>query len=128
MDPGETKIFIAILLASFIIASIIICFFILTIRSHRKFLRLQHKQLTAEINALEFERKRIVSDLHDELGPLLAAVKFQIITLNTTLKHDVERIGKASANVDNVLSRMREICHHMIPDVLTRKGLFVAVN
>lgn len=128
MDPGETQIFIAVLLASVILGCIIICFFIIVARNHKKFLVLQHKQLTTEITTIESERKRIVGDLHDELGPLLAAVKFQIVTLDTTLKRDLEMIEKASSNVDNVLNRMREICNHMLPDSLTRKGLFGAVN
>jgi two-component system, NarL family, sensor kinase len=128
MDPGETEIFSAILLASGILAAIIICFIILVIRNHKKLLELQHRQLITEITALEYERKRIVSDLHDELGPLLAVVKFQIESLDTTLKQDIELIGKTSSNLDGILRRIREICNHMMPDVLTRKGLFKAVN
>jgi signal transduction histidine kinase len=128
MDPGETEIFIAVLLASCILGIIIVCFFIIIAKNHKRFLQLQHQQLIAEISALECERKRIVSDLHDDLGPLLAAVKFQIATLDTTLKSDVELIAKASSNIDNILGRIREICNHMLPDVLTRKGLFTAVN
>src|SRR6476620_1313384 len=128
MYPGETEIFIAILLASGILGIVIICFFAIIMRNHKKFLQLQHKQLKTEINALEKERKRIVSDLHDELGPLLAAVKLQITTLDTKFKRDIELIGKASDNLDNILSRMRGICNQMLPDVLTRKGLFTAMN
>jgi signal transduction histidine kinase len=128
MYPGETEIYFAILLASGILAIVIICFFIVIIRNHRRFLRLQHKQLITEINALEKERKRIVGDLHDELGPLLAAVKLQITTLDTKFKRDIELIDKASGNLDNILSRMRGICNQMLPDVLTRKGLFAAMN
>jgi signal transduction histidine kinase len=128
MDTGETEIFIAILLASGILG-IIISFFILTVvKNHKRLLELQRQQLIAEITALEIERKRIVADLHDELGPLLATVKFHLTNLDTTLKNDLDLIRKASTNLDNVIHRIREICYHMMPDVLTRKGLFTAIN
>ena len=128
MDPGETEIFIAILLASGTIGTIIICFVFIIARNHKKFLELQRTQLMAEITSLEFERKRIVCDLHDELGPLLAVVKFQMTNLETTLKHDIELIGKATCNLDGILERIRGICNYMMPDVITRNGLFTAVN
>jgi signal transduction histidine kinase len=128
MDPGEKEIYIAILLASCIVGGIIMCFVTIIIRNHKKFVRLQHRQLITQIAALESERKRIVSDLHDDLGPLLAAVKFQIDRLDTSLRQDRELIGKASGDLDNVLFRIRQICSDLLPDVLIRKGLFIAVN
>ena len=128
MDPRETEIFVAILLTSGIIAIIIICFIIAIIKNHKRLHELQHQQLITEINALEADRKRIVSDLHDELGPLLAVVKFQITNLGTTLKKDIDLIGKASSHLDNIILRIREICSHMLPDILTRKGLFAAID
>jgi signal transduction histidine kinase len=128
MDSAEKEIFVAILLASGSIGIIITCFIAIITKNHKRFLGLQRRQLIAEITALEYERKRIVRDLHDELGPLLAVVKFQIATLDTTFKRDLELIDKASNNLDDVLRRIREICNHMLPDVLIRKGLFTAVN
>jgi signal transduction histidine kinase len=128
MHPRETEIFIAILLTSGIIGIIIICFIVAVIKNHKRLLNLQRQHLIAEVNALEVERKRIVSDLHDELGPLLAVVKFQITNLGTTLKKDIELVDKASNHLDAVILRIREICNHILPDVLTRKGLFTAIN
>ena len=128
MDPGETKIFIAILLAAGIIGIIIIYFIISTVCNQRKYFRLQQQQLITEITTLETERKRIVSDLHDELGPLLSVVKFQVSNLETTLQQDLKLIQKASDNLDDILHRIREICNQMMPQVLIRKGLFTAIN
>ena len=128
MDPGETKIFTAILLAAIIIGLIILLFAFIIARTQQRFDTLQHNQLLQELAALEQERKRIVADLHDELGPLLSVVKFQVSTLDTTLTHDIEQISKATVHLDDVLQRIRNICSELMPLVLARKGLFTAIN
>lgn len=128
MDPHETKIFTAILLAAGILGIIVIYFIITIVRNQRRHLKLQQQTLLVEINALENERKRIVSDLHDELGPLLSVVKFQVSSLETKISEDIELIQKASNNLDNILDRIRGICNHLMPQVLTRKGLVMAIR
>ena len=128
MDPGDTKMFTAILLAAIIIGLIILLFAFIIARTQQRFDTLQHNQLLQELAALEQERKRIVADLHDELGPLLSVVKFQVSTLDTTLTHDIEQISKATVHLDDVLQRIRNICSELMPLVLTRKGLFTAIN
>jgi two-component system, NarL family, sensor kinase len=128
MDSGETKIFYAILLAAGIIGFIILLFIIVLVWSRQRIAFLQHNQLEKDITALEHERKRIVSDLHDELGPLLSVVKIQVANLETTLKQDIEQIKKATDHLDDVLMRIRNICSELVPTVLARKGLFIAID
>ena len=128
MDPGETKIFIAILVAAVIISFIILLFAFIISWTQQRFDTLQHNQLVQELATLEQDRKRIVTDLHDELGPLLSVVKFQVSTLDTTLKQDIEQINRATVHLDEVLQRIRNICGELMPLVLTRKGVFSAIN
>ncbi len=128
MDPQQTKIFSAILLAAAILG-IIICYFIVTvIRYQRLHWKLQRSNMLLEITTLENERRRIVSDLHDELGPLLSVVKFQISSLETSLPGDVELISKANDNLDTIVDRVRGICNHLMPQILTRKGFIMALK
>ena len=128
MDTQERKIYIAILIAASILGVIVIYFIITIIRNQRRHLKLQQANLLVEITTLENERKRIVSDLHDELGPLLSVVKFQISTLDTQEPEDLATISKASASLDETLQRIREICNHLMPQVLMRKGLLIAIK
>src|SRR5260221_12070529 len=74
----EAKILNITLLVSLIIAVIIIYFFVSIIRYHRRYMRLQREKIFAEITIQEKERKRIGGDLHDSLGPLFSAGKFNI--------------------------------------------------
>lgn len=128
MDTHETKIFIALLIAACVLALIII-FFIVTIFIHKKkIVALYRQKIKAEISTLESERKRIASDLHDDLGPLLSAVKLQVNSLDTELHGDQHIIAKASANMDSILTKIREIANDLVPSVLIRNGLVKALN
>jgi len=128
MDSHETKIYHAILIAAGILGIVVAYFIFTIIRNQRRHLKLQHANLLVEITTLENERKRIVSDLHDELGPLLSVVKFQIMSLDTNEKEDLALIDKANANLDNILDRIRDICNQLMPQALIRKGLIMAIN
>ncbi len=128
MDSKETKIFTAILIAASIIGVIITYFITTVIRNQRRHLRLQQQLIVTEIATLEKERKRIVSDLHDELGPLLAVVKLQLVSIETNQQENVALINKATGNVDNILHRIRGICNELMPHVLIKKGLIPAIE
>ncbi|MEO8583114.1 MAG: ATP-binding protein [Flavitalea sp.] len=128
MDPREAKIFTAILIAAGVLGIILVYFLFTILKSQRRHLALEKASLLVEMTTLENERKRIVADLHDELGPLLAVVKFQVSSLNTIDPRDVTVIEKAGAHLDKILERIREICNHLMPQVLLRKGLVIAIE
>jgi signal transduction histidine kinase len=128
MDPNTSKIFSAILLAAVVLGIIVIYFIITIVRNQRRHLKMQQANLLVEITTLENERRRIVSDLHDELGPLLSVVKFQVSSLETQHQDDIELIEKANDNLDTILERIRGICNELMPQVLIRKGLIMAVQ
>lgn len=128
MDSNETKIYNAILIAAGVLGIILVYFIITIIRNQRRHLKLQQSNLLVEITTLENERKRIVTDLHDELGPLLSVVKFQVMSLETTDKENLQLIEKANANLDDILDRIRDICNELMPQALIRKGLIMAIN
>ncbi len=128
MDSHETKIYHAILIAAIILGIVVAYFIITIIKSQRRHLKLQQANLLVEITTLENERKRIVSDLHDELGPLLSVVKFHIMSLDTKDEEDIKLIDKATDNLDNILDRIRDICNQLMPQALIRKGLVMAIN
>ncbi len=128
MDPHQTKIYTAILIAAGILGIIVFYFIISIVRNQRRHLKLQQENILIEITTLENERRRIVSDLHDELGPLLSVVKFQVMGIDTENEENLELIEKANRNLDDILQRIREICNHLMPQVLIRKGLLMAIQ
>jgi len=128
MDSHETKIYTAILIAAGILAILLLFFFITIIRHQRKNLELHKQKLLAEITTLEKERKRVATDLHDDLGPLLSAVKLQISSVNIPDADDREIIDKSGKHIDELLIRIREIANDLMPQALERKNFIVALR
>jgi two-component system, NarL family, sensor kinase len=128
MDAQENRIFNAILIASAIIGIIIIYFIVSMIRQHRRVVKMQREKASAEISALEKDRSRIAADLHDDLSPILSAVKMRINSFDLNEKEDMEQLDKTNEAIDEVLQKMRQISFDLMPDALTRKGIVAALT
>ena len=81
-----------------------------------------------KLQPLEKERARIASDLHDDLGPMLSAVKLLINNVELKSEPDKETIAKANSYIDGILLQLRRISNDLVPQSLGRKGLVVAVD
>lgn len=128
MDPQEKELYTAILIATSIIAAILLYFIFSIIWYQKKYRSLSKAKISAEINTLEKERRRIASDLHDDVGPLLSAVKLQINHLDGQNEEEAQLIRKSSRYIDDIIKRMREISNDLLPNVLIRKGLAAAIQ
>lgn len=124
----EERIFyITVFLCSLL--AVVITFFVTSIiRYHRRYIRLQRERITAEIRLLENERKRIATDLHDSLGPLLSTVKLHISSVEVPDPRDKTMIEKSTKYIDDIVSSMRQISHNLLPNTLERKGLQEAIR
>lgn len=128
MDAQQTKIYTAILITTFLVGSILIYFIVVLIRQQRRNAKLYHLKILAEITTLENERMRISSDLHDELGPLLSAIKFKLSSIEISNAEDEKQMMESSKYLNDIIIRMREISNNLMPSTLLRKGLTVAVD
>lgn len=128
MDAQETSIYTAVLITSLVLGIIITYFVISIIRQQRRTVDLYKKSIYTEINTLEKERSRMAADLHDEVGPVLSAVKLRINSLDIHNEVDEEEIQKTNEQIDTLLRRMREISFDLMPSSLLRKGLPAALN
>jgi signal transduction histidine kinase len=70
----------------------------------------------------------MASDLHDEVGPLLSAIKLRIGSLDISNEEDEEEVKKTEIQIDNLIKRMREISFDLMPTSLTRKGFAPALK
>src|SRR5581483_1143389 len=128
MDTTEKELYNSLLIVVGVVGIILVYFIITIIRYQRRSLRLHKEKIRAEIDTLEKERRRIASDLHDELGPLLSAVKLQINSLNTTDPSDEDLIAKSSTHLDSIIRKLREISNNLMPNTLVRKGMQRAIT
>lgn len=128
MDPREKELYNSILIVVAVVAAILVYFIISIVRQQRRYRQLTQQKILAEITTLENERRRIAADLHDEVGPLLSAVKLQINNVEGTDDMDRELIHKSSTHIDDIIRKMREISNDLLPNVLVRKGLVAAID
>jgi two-component system, NarL family, sensor kinase len=117
-----------VLIAAFILALIISFFLYSVIRQNRRVSEWQQARIAAEINTLESERKRIAGDLHDELGPMLSAIKLQINHLEPSDETETVVLEKSSSQMDHIIQRFREISYDLLPNTLVRKGFIKATE
>jgi signal transduction histidine kinase len=123
MDTQETTILTLALIAAGVLAVILFYFIFTMIRQHRKTRLLHYEKIEAEVRTLERERLRIANDLHDDLGPMLAAIKFKVTSVEPLHKDDELMIQKVCEHIDEMLTRIREIAFDLMPNALSRKGL-----
>lgn len=128
MYSQEKELYTAILITLGVVAAILLYFILSIIWQQKRYRKLAKAKIRAEITTLENERKRIASDLHDEVGPLLSAIKIQVNHLQGQSAQEQELIEKSSRYIDDIIKRMREISNDLLPNVLVRKGLAAAIQ
>jgi len=116
---------------------------LLTYRSYKSRQKLQQakiddlekeKQLTATEAVLkgeEQERTRLAKDLHDGLGGILSGIKFSLSNMKGNLimtPDNTQAFERSIDMLDSSIREMRRVAHNMMPEVLVRYGLNVALN
>jgi signal transduction histidine kinase len=76
----------------------------------------------------ERERKRVAMELHDNLGVLLSATKMQFSEIHDRDPANKELIEKANKYLEQASTDVRKISHNLMPGLLTKLGLFEALE
>ncbi|HVU53647.1 MAG TPA: sensor histidine kinase [Puia sp.] len=116
---------------------------LLTYRSYRSRQKLQQiridelekeKQLTATEAVLkgeEQERTRLAKDLHDGLGGMLSGIKHSLSNVKGNLimtPDDAQTFERSIDMLDSSIKEMRRVAHNMMPEILVRYGLNMALK
>lgn len=80
------------------------------------------------VEGQEEERKRIAREIHDGLGVLLSTTKMQFSTIIETSPEIRPIVEKASKLLEQASNDARKISHNMMPGLLTKLGLYEAVE
>ena len=80
------------------------------------------------ITVQDNERKRIAGDLHDNIGPLLAALKINFTRIINSKEGQNGLVQKTEDIIDNSILEIRDIAHNLMPKGITSKGLINALK
>lgn len=128
MHAIERGIYLTILGAVFVL-SILFVFFVMVIsRYQKRRAELYTQKIRAQTSWLEKEKERISTDLHDDLGVSLSAIKFQLQMLELQDEHQNRIIENAEKYIDEAMEKLREISYNMTPRILKDEGLKEAIN
>ena len=102
------------------------------------FLRNKNKELINKNNEIQeallkgqtIERKRVASELHDNVGSLLSAVRVSLLTLNRQKlpTHDQKVFSQIQTMVEGACKEVRLISHNLLPEELEKYGLQTALE
>jgi signal transduction histidine kinase len=128
MHSTQTEILSIVITAS-VLLGVIIFYMIYTFSAqHKKITKWQEARIKAEIDTLESERRRIASDLHDDIGPMLSAIKLHVNHVEPASEAEKNVIEKSGKLIDEVITHFREIAYDLLPNTLIRKGLTTAIT
>lgn len=85
----------------------------------------------AHVEAQEEERRRIAREIHDSLGQMLTAIKFNIEILEDLIPRDspdYKRIEDTKNLLDATMAEARKIAYNLMPSVLEDFGLAPALQ
>lgn len=84
------------------------------------------------VTTREEERRRLRRDLHDELGPIIAAMSFKLDVVHNLAEHDAHAVKKTAtelkAQMQGVLADIRRIAYDLRPPALDELGLVGALK
>jgi len=81
--------------------------------------------LKSALNAQEKERRRIGSDIHDDVGPLLSLLKLQLsnIARKSSDSSQNKLIKESKDTIDSIIKNVRRVSRDLAPAVLFELGL-----
>ncbi len=92
------------------------------------------KQLTtteAVLKGEEQERTRLAKDLHDGLGGMLSGIKYSFQNMKENLiltPENAQAFERSIDMLDSSIKEMRRVAHNMMPEILVKYGLNVAMK
>jgi signal transduction histidine kinase len=128
MDAQESEIYISVIIAVVVVSGAVGYFFYSVLKQHKRVLHLERENSKAQVEMLEKDRSRIATDLHDDLAPMLAAVKMRINSFDLSNENDQKQLAKTNQAIDDIAKQMRSISFDLMPSTLQEKGLKTAVK
>ena len=101
----------------------------LTQANYEETMRQKQLQASQIVEGQEEERKRIAKDIHDGIGQMLTALKFNIESINLTNKEKTaEKIEYIKSLASDLIKGVRTATFNLTPPELSDHGIFPALH
>ncbi len=95
----------------------------------KKEVNLQKTQASQIVEAQEEERKRIAKDIHDGIGQMLTAIKFNIESINTSnIESTTNKVEKLKEVLSFLIKEVRTVTFNLTPPELSDYGIVATLN
>lgn len=127
MDTQTTIDLKQVFLTCLAFMSILLLIVLVTlIRRFRLRLQQYHLQLAREVELIDAERRRIHTDLHDELGTGLASIS--LLAQQVQSHKSLPVVEKIYHQTLILRTKIREIAYNFVPVILETRGLAIAIQ
>ncbi|HTN45880.1 MAG TPA: sensor histidine kinase [Flavipsychrobacter sp.] len=103
-----------------------------TMRLQTALAKEKEENAKAILEVEEKERMRFAAELHDGLGPMLSAVKYNLSgispSINSLDEEDKQVFEKAMTILDDSCKEVRQVSHSIMPNALLKNGLANAIR
>ncbi|GAB3519127.1 tetratricopeptide repeat-containing sensor histidine kinase [Emticicia fontis] len=103
----------------------------LVLQKKNKQLKIKNREIQeALLKGQTIERKRVASELHDNVGSLLSAVRVSLLTLDSEKlpNQDLKIYRQIQQMVEDACKEVRLISHNLLPEELEKFGLEKALE
>jgi signal transduction histidine kinase len=87
------------------------------------------ERISASIDSMDADRKRLSRELHDGLGQAIIAIKLKLESIESgNPEISTGLIANIKSDIDNTISEIRNISNDLMPSVLTEFGIVNALR
>lgn len=127
MDPQTTVDLHQVFLTSLGFMTVLLLIVLITlVRRFRMRLQQYRFELAREVELIDAERRRIHTDLHDEVGTGLASIS--LLAQQIQMSNPTPAIDKIYQHTLKLRSKIREIAYNFVPPLLETRGLAIAIR
>lgn len=97
-------------------------------QANQKEIEYRNKLIEAQIINKDKERKRIASEIHDEIGSRLAILKMVIDALDENNEISEKRHNTLTSSIEKLIQSTQSISHGLLPPELEHAGIELAIK
>lgn len=124
MPPSQIEIFWFVALLVIVVLCLLVFFLAIMVKNYKVRQKAEGDVKDAIIITQENEQNRIAEDLHDDIGPMLSAIKLQISALSDANKNELEDSLISIENyLNQAINNVRAVARNLSSRLIVQYGL-----